>query len=298
MLKDLYDKNFIPNYKEIENISSRVSRLLAPNPSPYTFHGTGTYIIGKKNICIIDPGPKIHEHVELLLNSLNKKLITHILVTHNHSDHSAAAKLLKEKTGATIYGYVSGNNVIENTNFEAAYDNNFVPDISLKDGQLIKGEDWTLQAIHTPGHTSDHLCFGLEEEQILFCGDHVMGWATTVILPPDGDMGEYINSLKKILKYDYKVFFPTHGNLIDNPNKYVRALIAHRKMREKQIVEELKKNKLTINEMLSKFYSTTNKNLWPAASMTLKATLLLLQKKGIARNSKNENNEEIWSYVV
>ena len=174
------------------------------------------------------------------------------LITHTHADHSPAANIIKKETGAKTYGYSGYPKGIKGNKFEEAHDKNFIPDIILRDNDIIKGEDWTIKAIHTPGHTSNHLCYALEEEKILFTGDHVMGWATTVIVPPDGNMDDYIKSLKKLLLCDYKIYYPTHGSPIKEPKKYVRGLIAHRKMRENQILEELKKNSLSIDEMVPK----------------------------------------------
>ena len=279
------------NYESLDNFSPLVRRLMAFNPSPFTLHGTGTYIIGKKQICIIDPGPKLESHIKNIVNLIDKELITHIFITHTHADHSPAAEEIKKITNAKTYGYGPFNKSNTNNNIEEGHDLNFVPDIFIKDGDTIKGDDWTIKAYHTPGHTSNHMCFGLEEESYLFTGDHVMGWATTVIIPPDGKMNDYMNSLKKILKLNYKKYFPTHGSPIDEPIKYVRALIAHRKMREKQILEALKIKSLCIKDMVPKFYSSTKKQLWKAAEKSILATLISLEKAGYVY-SKNENSIE------
>ena len=291
-------EHLLKNYEKIEQVSSLVKKLMAPNPSPFTFYGTGTFIIGREQICIIDPGPSIESHINNLLNSIDKEKISHILITHTHADHSPAANFIKKATGAKTYAYNSYPKGIIGNRFEEAHDKNFIPDVKLKDNEIIKGKDWTVKAIHTPGHTSNHLCYALEEEKILFTGDHVMGWATTVIVPPDGNMDEYILSLKKLLLYDYNIYYPTHGSPIENPKKYVRGLIAHRKMREVQILDELKKNSLCIDEMIPKFYATTDKRLWPAASMSLFATLLSLKKKKkiLCENDVLEDNQKVWVY--
>ena len=290
--------SFLKDCDKLEPISFLVKKLMAPNPSPFTLYGTGTFIIGRKEICIIDPGPIIESHIYNLLNKIDKSLITHILITHTHADHSPAANILKKETGAKTFAFASSPKGIKGTKFEEAHDNEFIPDELLKDNDIITGKDWTIKAIHTPGHTSNHLCYSLEEEKILFTGDHVMGWATTVVVPPDGNMDDYISSLKKLLCHDYKIYYPTHGECIKNPKKYVRGLIAHRKMREIQILNELKKNSLSINEMTPKFYSSTDKRLWPAASMSLLATLLSLEKKNKISSKKNDlkDNEKVWVY--
>ena len=286
------------DYNSVENISFLVRKVLAPNPSPFTLHGTGTFIVGRKQVCIIDPGPLIESHVSNLLKAVKNKIVSHILITHTHADHSPAANILKRKTGAKTYAFDCYPKGIEGSKFEEAHDRDFMPDEKLKDKDILKGEDWTIKVIHTPGHTSNHLCYALEEEKVLFTGDHVMGWATTVIVPPDGSMDDYVYSLKKLLKENHKLYLPTHGKAIENPKKYVRGLIAHRKMREAQILDELKKNSLSINEMVPKFYATTDKRLWPAAAMSLLATLISLEKKELIFTKKKHlrDNEKIWVY--
>ena len=293
-MKKYYNKNFEPNYKIAEVVDTNVKRLLAPNPSPFTFQGTGTYLIGNKEIAIIDPGPRIESHVENLLSIIDKDILIHIFITHTHADHSPAAELIKKERKAITYGYGAYPFEKYDTNFEEGHDLNFKPDIILKDGEVIKKKDWTIRAIHTPGHTSNHMCFGLEENSILFTGDHIMGWSTTVIIPPDGDMTDYIKSLEKVLLFNYKTFFPTHGAPIEEPKRFVRALIGHRKMREKQILNELKKTPLYIEEMVRKFYKSTDKRLWPAAEKSLLASLLSLKKKGMLSNESNKKSKSKW----
>jgi len=296
-VKKYYNKKFKPNYELAEEVSNNVKRLLAPNPSPFTFHGTGTYIIGNKEIAIIDPGPRIESHVENLLNIIDKDSIIHIFITHTHADHSPAAELIKKERKAITYGFGPYPLDKYETKFEEGHDLNFKPDIFLKDGEIIGKKDWTIRAIHTPGHTSNHMCFGLEENSILFTGDHVMGWSTTVIIPPDGDMTDYIKSLEKVAACEYKTFFPTHGAPIKEPKKFVRALIGHRKMREKQILDELEKTPLCIDEMVRKFYKNTDKMLWPAAEKSLLASLLSLKKKGKLANENNKSTNSRWKLI-
>ena len=224
-MKNYYNKKFEPNYKLVEDIDINVKRLLANNPSPFTFYGTGTYIIVTEDIAIIDPGPIVEPHIKKLLEIIKKAKKISLFITHTHADHSPAANVIKSQINCTTYGYGPFPNEKNNTKFEEGHDLQFNPDISLKDGDIIKGEGWTIEAIHTPGHTSNHMCYGLKENSILFSGDHVMGWSTTVIVPPDGDMQDYILSLKKVLQLNYKTFFPTHGGPIKEPRKFVNALI-------------------------------------------------------------------------
>ena len=294
-MKNYYNKNFKANYNTIENIDSNVRRLLAKNPSPFTFYGTGTYIIGHDDLAVIDPGPLVESHIFNLLKLLKSAKKVSLFITHTHADHSPAAKVIKEYIECTTYGFGPYKRKKFDTNFEEGHDLNFKPDIHLNDGEIVNGNGWTLRAIHTPGHTSNHMCYGLEEQLILFTGDHIMGWSTTVIVPPDGNMTSYIESLKKVLNYKYKIFYPTHGGPITKPRQFVNALIAHRLMRQTQIINELSKNNLTIKEMVSKFYKTTDKRLWPAAEKSILANLLSLKDKGVV---VDEDNKKVkWKVI-
>ena len=294
-MKNYYNKNFKANYNTIENIDSNVRRLLAKNPSPFTFYGTGTYIIGHDDLAVIDPGPLVESHIFNLLKLLKSAKKVSLFITHTHADHSPAAKVIKENIECTTYGFGPYKRKKFDTNFEEGHDLNFKPDIYLNDGEIVNGNGWSLRAIHTPGHTSNHMCYGLEEQLILFTGDHIMGWSTTVIVPPDGNMTSYIESLKKVLNYKYKIFYPTHGGPITKPRQFVNALIAHRLMRQTQIINELSKNNLTIKEMVSKFYKTTDKRLWPAAEKSILANLLSLKDKGVV---VDEDNKKVkWKVI-
>ena len=287
-MKNYYNKNFKANYDATETIDNNVKRLLAKNPSPFTFYGTGTYIIGSDELAIIDPGPLLKNHIEKLLKIIRKVSKVKLFITHTHADHSPAASVIKEHIKCTTFGYGPYKRKKFDTNFEEGHDLTFKPDVYLNDGDIVKGKDWTIRAIHTPGHTSNHMCYGLEENKILFTGDHVMGWSTTVIVPPDGSMTSYLESLKKILNYKYEIFYPTHGGPITKPKQFVKALIAHRLMRQTQIINELSKNELTIKEMVSKFYKTTDKRLWPAAEKSILANLLSLKDKGVVIDKNNK----------
>ena len=272
MLK--FNKKFSPHYGEITKISPLIRRLVAPNPSPFTFHGTGTYIIGKNQIALIDPGPAIASHIQALEKFLETVAVSHILITHNHVDHSPAARPLKRVTGAEIYAFdVSGQADIDN-HAEEGRDRDFKPDHILKDGDIIDGDGWTIEAVHTPGHLSNHLCFALRQEKALFSGDHVMGWSTSVVSQPDGDMKDYLASLEKLLSRDDKIYYPTHGAPIENPKPYVRALIAHRHQRESQILEILSAGPATIDRMVDIIYSDIPAYLHPAAASSLLSHLI------------------------
>src|SRR2546430_4800443 len=225
-------------YGRLEPVAPGVRRIVAKNPGPFTFKGTGTYVVGEGEVAVIDPGPEFEEHVAALLASLAEEQVTHILVTHTHRDHSPAAKALKAGTGAPTYGFGphAGGRRGE-AGVEEGGDWDFAPDIVVTDGVEIAGGKWRFEAVHTPGHTSNHLCFALPDSGILFSGDHVMGWSTSVIAPPDGDMAAYMASLDKLLARQDAVYWPTHGPAITEPQRHVRAFIAHRREREVGIID-------------------------------------------------------------
>ena len=274
--------NFSFEYGVSDQITPLVKRLIANNPGPFTYTGTGTFIIGTKELAVIDPGPIDNNHLKAILKVSENNKISHIIVTHTHIDHSPLSKPLQEITGAPIYSYFNHKmDTKTNNDFEEGYDNSFKPDVIVNDGDLIKGFDWTLEAIHTPGHTSNHVCYSLKEEKILFSGDHVMGWSTTVIVPPDGDMDEYLKSLKKLLKRDDEIYLPTHGTQINDPQKLVKHYISHRINRENQILEAIKLGNSMINEMVKVIYVDVDPGLHPAASMSTLAHLNRMVKNNI-----------------
>ena len=281
--------DFSFEYGACDQVTPLVRRVIANNPGPFTYTGTGTYIVGSKELAIIDPGPLDDNHLEAILTATKNEKITHIMVTHTHNDHSPLAKSLKERTGALIYSFDQNSiNIGENNKFEEGYDNKFSCDIKLKDGDLIRGGDWTLEAIHTPGHTSNHLCYSLKEEKILFSGDHVMGWSTTVIVPPDGDMEDYIQSLEKLLRRDDKNYLPTHGKMIENPKELVKKYITHRSSREDQIIKTIKSGNNKIIDIVKVIYVDVDKRLYPAASMSTLAHLTrMINKRQIKTDQLN-----------
>ena len=275
-----FNKNFSPNYDEVLPVSPLIHRLVAHNPSPFTFHGTGSYIIGRDKVAIIDPGPAIASHIHRLEDYLQGREVSHILVTHNHVDHSPAAHPLKLVTGADIYAYdVAGQAQVDN-HAEEGRDRDFRPDHLLRDGDVIRGDGWTLDVVHTPGHLSNHLCFGLREEKALFTGDHVMGWSTSVVSQPDGDMKDYLASLDKILARDDAIYYPTHGAPIENPHPYVRGLIAHRHAREQQIIAAIAGGAHSIRQMVNVIYSDIPSFLHPAAASSVLSHLIHMAGDG------------------
>ncbi len=272
------------NAGEVSGLSNLVRRLFAPNPSPYTYTGTGSFLVGHDSIAVIDPGPAISTHVDNLGAAACNGSITHIFVTHTHVDHSPAAVLLKEKTGATIYGFGphgrSNDAEDEDTFVEEGVDLKFEPDIHIADGEIVKTGEWTIQALHTPGHTSNHMCFVLREEKCVFTGDHVMGWATSVISPPDGNMADYMHSLERLMARDDIIYRPTHGPAIENPQDHVVSLIKQRKEREALIMAAVKDGKTSLPDITTSAYASVPKGLHRAAARSALAHLIFLTEKG------------------
>ena len=290
-------------YGESDVVSPRVRRVLAHNPHPFTYLGTGTYLIGHGEVAVIDPGPDDAEHVEAVLRALEPgEHITHLLITHTHSDHSGAVSALQERTGAPSYGYgphgtaadpeppapfVFGDAEADGTDRPTrpdepreGADRSFTPDITLRHGDVVADEGWTLEAVHTPGHASNHLCYALAEEQLLCTGDHVMGWSTSVIGPPDGDLGAYLGSLELLLARDDGWYLPTHGPAVTAPRPLVEAFLAHRRERSEQILGVLADGPATITEIVPQLYADVSKRLWQGAGASVWAHVLALAEAG------------------
>ena len=265
----------------IEQVAPMVRRVIAGNPGPFTFHGTGTYILGRGEVAIIDPGPAIEAHVDALLTALAGETVTHQLITHTHLDHSPAARLVGQATGAPTYGFGPHGGGGGGPAVEEGADRDFVPDVVLGDGDVVDGAGWRVAAVHTPGHTSNHLCFALDAERTLFSGDHVMGWSTSVIAPPDGDMAAYRASLARLLERDDRVYWPTHGPAIDAPKRHVRAFLDHRAARERQVLACLADGVTTIADMVAPMYPDLAAGLAPAARRSVLAHLIELVDRGV-----------------
>jgi glyoxylase-like metal-dependent hydrolase (beta-lactamase superfamily II) len=280
-----------PAYGDALTISPLIRRIVARNPGPMTYTGSGTYIIGHGTVAVIDPGPNIDAHVQAILAATAGETISHIVITHTHRDHSPAAVPLKAATGAAVAG--CSPLVIEDDGprSDEAFDKSYAPDTVLRDGMMISGPSWTLTAVHTPGHTSNHTCYALAQEQALFTGDHVMGWSTTVVSPPDGDMDDYLASLRKLLNRDETIYYPTHGKPIENPHRFVRALLAHRKLREAQILSNLKAGPNAIPDIVAVLYATTDKMLHGAAGRSVLAHLQDLSSRGLVKKRDDDRYE-------
>jgi glyoxylase-like metal-dependent hydrolase (beta-lactamase superfamily II) len=273
-----------------ERLEPLVRRVLAPNPSPFTYTGTQTYLIGTgEALAVLDPGPNAPEHLEALIACIGEAKVVAIACTHTHRDHSPAAKLLTEATGAPIVGCAALHIESGEPRVDAPFDRDYTPDRVLLDGETIEGPGWTLTAIATPGHTSNHLCFALEGTGALFTGDHVMGWSTSVVVPPDGDMADYMASLDKLQARDDRIYYPAHGPAVTNPRQLVRGMIGHRRQRERQIVRLLDDAPRTIADMVPLMYKGVDQRLWPAASQSVLAHLIDLERRGMAGRDR-----EVW----
>ena len=278
-----YVRDIDIDYGRCDQVSPLIRRVTANNPGPFTFKGTGTYIIGQGEVAVIDPGPDDPAHLEAILAAVAGETVTHILITHHHSDHSPLAGPLKARTGATIYGcaVASPDEDDGGVKMEAGHDLSFQPDVSLcGGGAVINGAGWTAEAIATPGHTSNHICFALHEENACFTGDHIMGWSTTVITPPDGDMTDYLASLDRIRARNFSTLWPTHGAPIREVDAFIAAYIAHRHERVNQILTALTAGPARIRDLVPRLYVDVDAKLWPAASRSMEAAMIHLERLG------------------
>ena len=268
-------------YAIAEQISPRVRRVLARNASPFSYTGTQTYIVGHGDVAVIDPGPLGDDpaHVGELVRLLDGELIAAIICTHTHRDHSPAAAPLKAMTGAPIIGCAPLVLSDDGPRADAGFDPTYAPDRVLMDGEQLTGTDWTLTAVHTPGHTSNHLCFALAEEKALFTGDHIMGWSTTVVSPPDGDMADYMRSLQLLIDRDDKVYYPAHGQQVDTPQRLARGMMGHRRQRENQILRLIGEDVTAIQAMVERMYVGLDKRLYGAAGRSVLAHLIDLETR-------------------
>lgn len=275
-------------YGVVDGLSPLVRRVICNNPGPFTFTGTGTYLIGTGNVAVIDPGPAQPEHVEAILSALSTgEAISHIVITHTHADHSTAAQELAKRTGAKVYASPLAASVVgtpetsTSSLTEAGTDHLFIPDEIVNDEESIYGDDWTLTAIATPGHTREHLCYELPEERVMFTGDHIMAWATSVVVAPGGSMLDYIASLDRVAnRKSIDRLWPTHGPAVDQPRAYVHSLITHRRNREDQIRELLHQGIGTISDMVPILYAEYDRNVWFAAAATVHAHLIAMIDTG------------------
>ncbi len=348
-----FNTEFDPRYGELIEVSPLLRRIVCNNPSKYTFHGTGTYVIGHRDVAVVDPGPRDPAHVGALLKSLGKETVRAILITHTHGDHSPAAAALHDATGAPVLGFGphpedaiseeddagddpgaddatepatehrprtddrhgtdrrpstdsrhgtnEGGDGGAGSNRHDAHrpDVDFNPETRLAHGDTVDGPGWTVQALHTPGHISNHLCFALAEEGALLTGDHVMGWSTTIIPPPDGDVSDYLRSLHLVLDRNDEVLYPTHGGPVNNPRRYVSALLNHRLRREAQILEQLAEGPSSAREIVAVLYADVRKELHRPAARSVVAHLAKLLKEERAapaiENASPTSSDTVWA---
>ena len=281
-----FDTRFETPHDQPVEVAAGVRRLTANNPGPFTFQGTNSYVVGRDNLAVIDPGPEDDAHFDALLAAIGGRPVSHIFVSHTHRDHSPLAVRLREKTGAIIcaegpHRPARPLRIGEINPLDASADLEFVPDMKLEDGSVIDGGDWAIRTILTPGHTANHAVFALEGTGTLFSADHVMGWSTSIVAPPDGAMTDYMASLDRLLARHDRVFLPGHGGPVVKPHKFIRGLKAHRKMRERSIVERLKDGDRTIAEMVTQIYRDIDPRLHGAAALSVLAHLEDLVARGV-----------------
>ena len=267
-------------YAMLEPLEPGIGRVLAHNPSAFTFTGTQTYLVGEAEVAVIDPGPDNAAHVEALQAAIGGRPVKAILCTHTHRDHSPASRPLADATGAPIVGCAPLS--IEGTGLEAGFDRDYSPDRVLADGESLTVDGRELIAVATPGHTSNHLCFAYGDA--LFSGDHVMGWSTTVVVPPDGDMAEYMASLEKLRHRGDRILYPAHGPPVTNPGQYLRHLIGHRMQREKQILRIIGEGPRTVPEIVASAYPGLDPRLVLAAGGSVTAHLVDLERRGLVES--------------
>lgn len=280
-----FERQFVPAHGEAVSVAPGVQRITVNNPGPFTFHGTNSYIVGGRSVCVIDPGPEDDAHFAALMAALEGREVTHIAVSHTHRDHSPLAARLKAATGALTIaeGPHRASRPLhdgEANPFAESSDMDFVPDIALGDGETVEGDGWRLTGIATPGHTANHMAFALDDDGIVFSADHVMAWATSIVAPPDGAMSDYMASLERLLTRDDRVFFPGHGGPVTNPAAFLRGLRTHRRMRERAVLERIRAGDRMIADMVKTIYRDTDPRLHGAAALSVLAHLEDLVERG------------------
>ncbi|MER9318264.1 MBL fold metallo-hydrolase [Mesorhizobium sp. M0659] len=281
-----FDTSFDPAYGRGVTVALEVLRVTAKNPSPFTFHGTNSYIIGRDTLAVIDPGPDDEAHFQALLKVIANRPVSHILVSHTHRDHSPLAARLKARTGAAVLAEGPHRparplRIGEINPLDASADTGFAPDVTLPDDTLVEGDGWTIRTVLTPGHTANHAAFALEGTGILFSADHVMAWATSIVAPPDGAMADYMASLDKLIARGDRLLLPGHGGPVNAPRSFMRGLKTHRKMRERAILERIRGGDRTIPDMVKAIYRDTDPRLHGAAGLSVLAHLEDLVARGL-----------------
>ncbi|MGI9380473.1 MAG: MBL fold metallo-hydrolase [Methyloligellaceae bacterium] len=273
-----FEINF--TYREAVEVAPDVHRIVARNPGPFTFKGTNSYLIGSKKLALIDPGPELEEQLESIIQALDGRELTHIVLTHSHRDHADGVENLKQVTGAKICSFRPTHRIMAHVPGwqaeESSYHGNIVPEVELEDGDVVEGNGWALQAIHTPGHAPDHICLEMRNTGLVFSGDHVMSWNTSSISPPEGSMSAYIRSLETLLARDDDLYFPGHGGRIQRPRRVVKAYLLHRGMREKAILDTVETGMESVATITDAIYPDLDESLRRAAEQSVKAHLIRL----------------------
>lgn len=295
-------KQFDFAYGRSDRLSERVERVIANNPGPFTFTGTGTYIVGRPeddaSVAVIDPGPYDLVHLDALIAAIGKRKVSHILVTHTHADHSPLSHALSQAMGGVpIFAAALPASDEGLLRLDEEEDAAFAPDIILHGGEKIEGDGWTIEVMATPGHASNHICFVLDEENGLFSGDHIMGWSTTIVAPLDGDMSDYMASLEAVMARNFDVIWPTHGAPITDVDPFLHGYHAHRMHREAQILERLEAGDTTIAQIVPILYAAVSQNLWPAASLSVLSHLQKLANEGRVTGTETGSLQGEWSLI-
>jgi glyoxylase-like metal-dependent hydrolase (beta-lactamase superfamily II) len=280
-----FEREFSPCHGQAVPVAGGVRRVTVNNPGPFTFHGTNSYLVGEETLAVIDPGPDDAAHLAALIRAIGGRPVSHILVSHTHRDHAPLARVLQAEVGGVIVGEGPHRpsrplHEGEVNPFSESSDLAFVPDLALADGARIDGDGWTLSAIATPGHTANHLSFALEGTGIVFSADHVMAWATSIVAPPDGAMRDYMASLERMLARDDRLYLPGHGGPVTEPAPFLRGLRTHRRMRERSVLERIRRGDRNIPDMVRAIYATTDPRLHGAAALSVLAHLEDLVEQG------------------
>jgi len=275
-------------YAKLEQLESGIARVLAHNPSAFTYYGTQSYLLGGREVAVVDPGPDLPEHLDALSDAIGDRKVVAIMCTHTHRDHSPAARTLAERTGAPITGCAPLSLETVGPRADASFDGDYSPDRVLQDGEAVQVDDKPVTAVATPGHTSNHLCFAYGDA--LFTGDHVMGWSTTVVVPPDGDMAAYMASLDKLRQRADRIYYPAHGEPVTNPQQYVRHLMGHRMQRERQILKLVGEKPRTIPDIVANAYPGLDPRLTTAAGGSVLAHLVDLERRGLVAQ-----RQDLWT---
>ena len=282
-----------PKYGALEEVEPGIARLLAHNPSPFTFTGTQTWFVGEDELVIVDPGPDQPDHIAAIVAAIGGRKVAAIACTHTHRDHSPASRPLRDAIRAPIVGCAPLAIDTAGPRADASFDGDYIPDKVLADGDAIEFDGRRLVAVATPGHTSNHLCFAIDGgagEGALFTGDHVMGWSTTVVFPPDGDMAAYMASLDKLRQRNDRIYYPAHGPAVTKPQQLVRGMMGHRLQRERQILRLIGEGRGTVAEIVAGAYPGLDPRLVPAAGGSVMAHLVDLSRRALV-----EVKGETWT---